>query len=198
MRSLPAVVLLASTCVGFAPSSFPRRPRAIAMRATPDAPVVEYADADAVFAVIDADGSGTISKDELESHLTASGLEPPAVVRMFESLDVDSDGCITRDELRAGFERYAFPKSPRLESAHARADEIYAVIDTNGDDAITMEELAFYLGSAGYNPETVVGIFHRIDANNDAAISRDELRAGFARYGPLIFASDPPGIPPAA
>jgi len=47
------------------------------------------ADSDDVFDIIDADGSGGISKDELYTHLTRSGYAAAAVESLFGKLDTD-------------------------------------------------------------------------------------------------------------
>lgn len=78
--------------------------------------------ADLIFDMIDADGSGEISKDELREHFEGvtkklgEGSGGAATVEqaneyvktMFATLDVDQDGTICRDEVRAAFEKYDF------------------------------------------------------------------------------------------
>ena len=59
-------------------------------------------DADAVFNVVDIDGDGSVTKDELIAHLTSCGYQQGAVDKIFEKLDTDGSGCLSREELRAG------------------------------------------------------------------------------------------------
>ena len=63
--------------------------------------------ADALFNVIDADGSGTIDANELRSYLLGGGDDASrandAFDTLFQSLDLNRDGFICRDELREGY-----------------------------------------------------------------------------------------------
>ena len=65
-------------------------------------------DADALFAAIDVDGNGAISKDELREHLkreTAYSFK--AISNIFSMLDVNKDGAVEKEELRSAFIRYS-------------------------------------------------------------------------------------------
>lgn len=82
--------------------------------------------ADLVFDLIDADGSGEITRDELKEHFTevtdrlsskgGAGAGTTATVQqaneyvstMFETLDANKDGTICREEIRSAFETYDF------------------------------------------------------------------------------------------
>ena len=67
-----------------------------------------HADADALFAAIDADGDGTVSKDELRDHLKQfSKYSFKAISNIFKMLDVNKDGDIERGELRNAFVKYS-------------------------------------------------------------------------------------------
>ena len=59
--------------------------------------------ADAIFAKIDTNGSGTIEPQELLLHLLEAGQEPETVAELFRSLDLNSDGLLTPTEWRAGY-----------------------------------------------------------------------------------------------
>jgi len=65
--------------------------------------------ADELFAVIDADGNGTIERDELRSYLlggdtvAATTRDNLSFEQLFEELDLNGDGVISRDELRKGY-----------------------------------------------------------------------------------------------
>jgi Ca2+-binding EF-hand superfamily protein len=67
-----------------------------------------HADSDSLFYSIDADGNGTISKDELKGHLArTSKYSDPAINKIFRMLDVNKDGEISKEELREAFVRYS-------------------------------------------------------------------------------------------
>jgi len=67
-----------------------------------------HADADALFASIDVDASGTITKDELRNHLKQfSKYSFKAISNIFSMLDVNRDGEIEKQELRDAFVKYS-------------------------------------------------------------------------------------------
>jgi len=83
-----------------------------------DAGQESRAQADALFAVIDADGNGSIEREELRAFLLGGGgggrpagesatpgdpTGDTSFERLFELLDLDGDGVISREELRAGY-----------------------------------------------------------------------------------------------
>ena len=48
-----------------------------------------------------------------------------------------------------------------------QSDEIFDLIDSNGDGAISLEELRAHLISLGYQPETIDSLFVELDHNSD-------------------------------
>ena len=59
-----------------------------------------------MFSVIDENGDGGISLEELTKHLLKSGYNEAAVQKVFDKLDTDKSGELSRDELRSGFLQY--------------------------------------------------------------------------------------------
>jgi len=67
-----------------------------------------HTDADALFAAVDADNSGSISKEELRDHLKQfSKYSFKAISNIFQLLDVNNDGYIEKQELRDAFVKYS-------------------------------------------------------------------------------------------
>merc|ERR1712151_439871 len=65
-------------------------------------------DADALFATIDQDASGSISPLELRTHLEEkTEYTPRAIGNLFKMLDANRDGEIERVELRDAFVKYS-------------------------------------------------------------------------------------------
>ena len=169
--------------------------------------------ADAIFAILDSNGDGEISEDELRSHLLTAGYAEEAIVELHEMLDANPrDGIISQSELREGFVRYpplleapglgeTLRRRPaaydlyseeEIEKIHEKADAIFAVLDRNGDGEISEDELRSHLLTAGYAEEAVVELYEMLDTNpRDGAVSQSELREGFVRYPPLLEA---PGL----
>jgi hypothetical protein len=54
--------------------------------------------ADALFAKLDADGDGKVSKAEFEGALGKAGVDAASADAMFVRFDADNDGAISRDE----------------------------------------------------------------------------------------------------
>lgn len=158
------------------------------------------AEADAVFAAMDADGNGRISPSELRDHLAGSGFSKKDVERFFNALDTNSDGQISRGELRSGFRRYemanlrlalglaAGPLCELAQEADSLSDEraalasdLFDEIDANSDGSVSNSELRAHLESMGYGESTVAAIFASLDLDINGEISRDEMIACFAR-----------------
>ena len=155
-------------------------------------------EADSVFDVIDLDGDGRITKDELISHFGgAEMLGSQDVDRIFEIVDVaPTDGSISRAELRTAFLRYesitmrlalGLATGRQLQPSRARralADEVFDIIDANHDGQITNSELRAHLVSRGVSVSktTADAVFTALDIDHDGSISRSELRGAFGRY----------------
>ena len=153
------------------------------------------ADADAVFAVIDTDGDGAITRDELSAHLSKSGYSEKACQLIFDKLDTDASESVTKEELRTGFLKYTpLREAPGLGAynqeyvteIHTDADALFSAIDTNGDGQITKDELREHLKTFhGYSFKAISNIFKMLDVNSDGAVERSELREAFVKYSAL-------------
>jgi len=152
-------------------------------------------DADAVFAVIDVNGDGSIDRSELMTHLTKAGYTENAVNMLFDKLDEDGSESIDRDELRAGFLKYTpLRKAPGLgayntefvKEIHADADSLFAALDKNNDGAISKAELREHLKTFhDYSFKAISNIFKTIDFNGDGEIELEELRDAFVTNSAL-------------
>ncbi|CAB9521633.1 Calcium-binding [Seminavis robusta] len=155
-----------------------------------------HRDADVIFSVIDADGSGTISRDELTSHLSASGFSEQVIDKIFAKLDKNKDESISQEEFRTGFAIL-----PGLQSApglgnfnaqfvkelHQDADQAFQAADADGNGSIDEFELKSHLGRmfGKYSEKAIENMFQLLDVNGDENISKEEFRDAFVRYSAL-------------
>ncbi|KAG6411501.1 hypothetical protein SASPL_129584 [Salvia splendens] len=102
------------------------------------------------FEMIDRDGDGKITKEELESLLSRLGAEPPSKEELSQ-IDRDGDGCITLEEFHAIGSAFA-PAADASELRHTfdffdsdrdgriTAEELFRVFETIGDARCTLED----------------------------------------------------------
>lgn len=66
-----------------------------------------HAEADRMFDIVDENGDGEISSEELLTHLKSLGYSEIASEAVMRSLDSNTDGKLSRSELQTGFEKYS-------------------------------------------------------------------------------------------
>ncbi|OUM07088.1 calcium-binding protein [Pseudomonas syringae] len=139
-----------------------------------------------LLAKLDADGDGSISKDELSSALSSDSKEGITVSlsKAFSDLDSNDDDSLDTDELAA------MTPPPPLQPATDVADELLDSLDSDGDGAISSAELSAGLTSAGSSASSSE-VFDTLDTNKDGTVSLDELTAS-------LQAQQPPAGPPPA
>jgi Ca2+-binding EF-hand superfamily protein len=123
---------------------------------------------DALFALLDTNGDGKLSRAEVEN-----------AVALLASADLNGDELIDGDELTQAAAKMkktppaAKPKGPTTmpflvldpaDPPHTLADRLLATYDRDGDKFLTSKEIAF-------DPET----FQRLDTNHDGKLDRAEL-----------------------
>jgi Ca2+-binding EF-hand superfamily protein len=108
--------------------------------------------ANAMFAAMDADGDGVISKLELRK-----------AIKALKTLDTDNDGSITLAEASVG----GPGAGPAWDDPQIAQWMSY---DKNGDGRLTQNEV----------PSNMLPMLQGVDQNNDQAIDRGELQAALA------------------
>ena len=140
-------------------------------------------DAASLFDAIDADGSGTIDKEELGLYLVGAGIEQAEVDVLFKFLDADGSGDIDREEWWAGFSAFL--------AVGRDAKQLFDLIDEDGSGTIDSDELTRHLTAAGHGLEEIEAIFEFLDEDGDGSVDIDEWRRGFSSYVALVNDAGP-------
>lgn len=105
-----------------------------------------------------------------------------------DSADLDDSGAVAFDE----YLRYAeiFLDDPEAVQAYARGDVqlLFDAMDTDGDDAITLDEYWAYLAACGVDASAAEVFFQHADRDRDGAITRDEMARAVEEF---LTAQDP-------
>ena len=128
-----------------------------------------------MFAQLDADGSGTLSLEELQA----------GPDRRFDAADANGDGALTRDEMLAH----------AIGRAEASVDRFFAETDLDGDGAITQAERTEARDARieERRGQMAERIFDRIDADGNGVISADEFAEAAERMGERFGRGGPGG-----
>ena len=171
-----------------------------------------HAAADAVFAELDSDKNGGVSESELREYLLGQDFEPELVTKVFTGIDFDKSGEISDVELRDAFVKYpTLRKAIKLpeprsavgqmddgtptEELYAKADTLFALIDTDDDGQISNAELRKHMAANDYDDTLIDKVFAGIDFDDSGAIAKKELRDAFVKY-PTLRTAPGLGMPP--
>ena len=126
-----------------------------------------------LFAKLDSNGDGAVDQDELKSALSQKSDDGLLVnlSKQFGDLDSDTSGSLSAEEMTA----MAPPPPPNDQAPNTDlADALISALDTDGDGAISSDELSNGLTSAGSSADSNQ-IFSALDKNKDGTVSQDEL-----------------------
>ncbi|MCU0074733.1 EF-hand domain-containing protein [Pseudomonas koreensis] len=141
-----------------------------------------------LFAKLDSNGDGAVDQDELGSALSQKSNDGLLVSlsKQFGDLDSDASGSLSAEEMTA---MAPLPPPPGDQAPNTElADALISALDTDGDGAISSDELSNGLTSAGSTADSSK-IFSALDKNEDGVVSQDELAASL---------TPPPPPPPQA
>jgi len=155
-----------------------------------------YRDADIIFSLIDIDGNGAVTQEEISSHLSAAGYTEKVCMQIFTKMDTNKDNEISKSEFRSGMvEIKALQTAPGfgnynaefLDEIYEDADQVFQSADIDNDGEIEESELKSHLRRTlpQYTEEAVNNIFRLLDQDGDKKISREELRDAFVRCSAL-------------
>jgi len=135
-----------------------------------------------LFAKLDSNGDGAVDQDELKSALSQKSDDGLLVnlSKQFGDLDSDDSGSLSAEEMTA----MAPPPPPQDQAPNTDlADALISALDTDGDGAISSDELSTGLTSAGSSADSNQ-IFSALDKNKDGTVSQDELSASLTTPPP--------------
>lgn len=96
---------------------------------------------------------------------------------------------VASEERRPPVERLALNALELSEEArtniYVQADTLFNVVDRDGDESISAEELTEYLLLARYDERSVEALFALIDVNSDGKLTRGEIRDAFVTHPSL-------------
>lgn len=155
-----------------------------------------YRDADIIFSLIDIDGNGFVSREEISDHLLVAGYTEKVINQIFAKMDVNKDNQISKDEFRSGMVLIkALQTAPGFGSYNAQfvkeiyedADQVFQSADADGNGEIDESELKNHLRRTlpKYSAEAINNIFRILDRDGDKTISQKELRDAFVRSSAL-------------
>lgn len=122
------------------------------------------------FLLLDRNVDGVISIEDLETVTGPERIIRALIEEWFRAADTDLDGHLSLDEFLA--------QAPGL------SPELFATADRDGDGMIALEEVFAVLGSA---VAVLGGLADVIDANGDASLSLEELRAVIPEFPEALF-----------
>lgn len=133
-----------------------------------------------LFAKLDSNGDGAVDQDELSSALSQKSNDGLLVnlSKQFGDLDSDSNGSLSAEEMAA----MAPPPPPDHNQAPNTdlADALIKALDTDGDGAISGDELSSALqaseSTSSSSSDSSAALLKVLDSDSSGGVSSDELK----------------------
>lgn len=129
-----------------------------------------------LFKTLDSNTDGSVSKDELNTALTAAQESDSSLTididELFSQLDANADGNLSSDETAA-----LLPPPPPGQPPSS--EELFGALDSNGDGSIGTDELSVLVSQAGAatSSDALSELFSQLDADGSGGIDSEELSA---------------------
>ena len=155
-------------------------------------------DADLVFAVLDKNGDGVVSREELCDHLFRAGYQDDVIDKWFDKSSLEKGGFVSQDEMRTAFLSYpAMRTAPALgmnnegdipEAIRMDATNFIFAVDSSRDGEIASPELESHMSKLGFSTEAIAHVFAQLDLDANGVLTRDEIAEVFLKYSALRLA----------
>ena len=140
------------------------------------------------FTQLDDDQDGKVSLAELKAGLSKRGMKEASIKALFEKCDEDKDGQLDLNEFTKVV--MTLPElRPDVSQAHIALVDAFALIDTDRDGAVTLQELRVALATGGLFPEEIKQIFDAADTDNDGNITMLEFTKAVKKNPDLMSAT---------
>jgi Ca2+-binding EF-hand superfamily protein len=149
------------------------------------------------FARVDKDGSGTIDISELERLLSQAGVYPsPAELDiLYKRMDRDLDGEISFDEFYAAIvDDFA---EQELEEEFTEIRELFSLVDKDGSQRLTQEELKMFIRLLGVSIKTpemeasvVTRLYNRMKGAAATNITTDQDGVSIDEFASFLLKVD--------
>jgi Ca2+-binding EF-hand superfamily protein len=148
-----------------------------------------------LFALIDLNGDGELSKDEVVAAAGLLNMTPEEAGRLFDSLDVDGSGTLSKEEFSAaslaktlstGLGQVAeslvsFMNRPVTTSENSSKREalaaLFEIIDLDGDGQLTKSEVVQAAGLLGLTDNQAARLFDEMDDDGSGTLTQEEFGA---------------------
>ena len=144
----------------------------------------------------DGDGDGALSLAEVEQAVNGGAASTDGNSRIaaaFAKLDANGDGQLSADELASAIDAAKTTQAAHHHHGHHRhgagsatdmAQAMLGQADSNGDGALSLDEVTQALGGSGSSGDatSLATAFGKLDANGDGQISADELTAAITAF----------------
>ncbi len=152
-----------------------------------------------LFAQIDSNGDGSISKSELEQAVTAAGGTQQAADALYAKLDPNGTGSVDEQQFAQGLSQAAPHHHHHGGGAHGAsagdaltslfdadsggasnsptqiAQNIFSAIDSDGDGSITQNELEQAVTAAGGTAAGADALYAKLDPNGTGSVSEQQF-----------------------
>lgn len=160
------------------------------------------------FSSLDTNSDSQITLDELKAGAPgdATKSSDKRAEALFKAIDADGDGSITGAEKTAFDEKLQNNQASlaflaQQISGPSNAD-VFKATDTNGDGAVSLDELSSDSAATGVSSESLKKLFDLIDSNKDGSISEsesssflDSVKSAVSQNGPPPPGGGAPGGP---